>query len=741
MSLSMQGIVRGLALSVSLGALSSATYAQSASTASAGMSEPDAPGNPTEIIVTAQKRAEPLLRVPVAVTAIQAKSLIAENRTQLQDYFSQVPGLSLLSSGTGQITIAVRGISTSSSSNPTVGIVIDDVPFGASSVTSYSSRLIPDLDPSDLAQVEVLRGPQGTLYGASSMGGLLKYDTLSPSSRSFSGNIQGDLSSIEKGQFAYGTRAALNVPVSQTFAVRVSAFGRHDAGYVDNVTTGKVNSNSGTAYGGRAAALWTPNDRISWQLSTLLQNRRGNGTPEVEANYLLQPTLGSLQQARIPNTGQYSSKVRLYASNFKADLGAAQLALVTGYSQSIYSAVNDTSPTYGTFSQLFASVGGATFTNQYNTKKFTQEVRFTGSIGDFADILVGGYYGRERTTGAQLIDAVRPADGSFAFRLAQINSHTNLDELAGFGDVTLHLASRFDLQLGGRYASNKQSYPRISSGPLAGVSNTDIHADSNLFTFLVSPQFRISSNAMLYGRVASGYRIGGPNPNAAAGAPPSYKPDKTINYEIGFKGSLFDRMLTIDTSLYYIDWKNIQLSLSNATTGLTYFTNGPRAKSEGVEAAVTLAPRSGLTITANGTYNVAELTENLPTGGGYGLDGDRLPFSSRYAGSLAAEQTFPLTSRLDGFVGGTVTYVGKRYSDFQRTAALVRLQFPHYTTLDLRAGAKLDGWSLNVFATNVTDRRGIIGGSSRGLSATTTVPYSVVYIRPRTVGVSIERKF
>jgi len=696
-----------------------------------------------DIVVTAQKRSERLLSVPLPVTAIAPATLLAEGRAQLQDYFDKIPGLSLLSSGSGQFTLAVRGISTSSSSNPTVGIVIDDVPFGASSVTSYSSRLIPDLDPSDLAQVEVLRGPQGTLYGASSMGGLVKYVTVDPSTRGVFGQVQANLISVDGGGVGGGLRGAINVPLDEQLAVRVSGFGRRDPGYVDNATTGKDDVNSADAYGGRVSLLWHPDANIAWKVSALLQNIDGNGTSEVDSNSLFQTNSSDLTQTRLPGTGQYRSRVRLYSSTITADLSGFRLTALTGYGQSKYNAIYDYSPAYGVYSALFSgnpAATGATFHNIYNTRKFTQEVRVDRSIGDLIDFTVGGYYGRERTKGQQIINGVLQSADQIALNLATIRSHTNLDELAAFGDVTLHLGA-FALQAGGRYAHNTQSYPRTAAGVLVAPGTTDIRSKSSLGTFVVSPQYKFSDNAMLYARIASGYRIGGPNPNAADGAPASYAPDKTVNYEFGFKGSFWDRLLTIDTSLFYIDWRNIQLSLSNPTSGLTYFTNGPRAKSEGVEAAITLQPTTGLTIAANGTYNVAELIRDLPAGGGAGRDGDRLPFSSRFAGNIAIDQAIPLNETTSATFGGTVTYVGARYSDFQRTFSLLRPRYPAYTTFDLRAGLKQGAWSVNAFLTNVSNRRGAIGGATRSLQSLATAPFGAVYIRPRTVGLSLGRSF
>jgi outer membrane receptor protein involved in Fe transport len=172
-----------------------------------------------EVIVTAQKRSERLQDVPVPVTAIGANTLVDTNQMRLEEYYSQIPGLTLtVGDGRGVPMISIRGI-TSGYTNPTVGVVVDGTPYGASTNLALGA-LVPDIDPSELARVEVLRGPQGALYGASSMGGLLNYVTIEPSTDRASGRVQAGTSSVYDGdQLGYNLSAAVNVPLSDTFAV------------------------------------------------------------------------------------------------------------------------------------------------------------------------------------------------------------------------------------------------------------------------------------------------------------------------------------------------------------------------------------------------------------------------------------------------------------------------------------------------------------------------------------------
>ncbi len=241
---------------------------------------------------------------------------------------------------------------------------------------------------------------------------------------------------------------------------------------------------------------------------------------------------------------------------------------------------------------------------------------------------------------------------------------------------------------------------------------------------------------MIYARLASGYRAGGTNIFPGGVVPPKYEPDKTQNYELGLKGDFLGGTLSADLSLYYIDWKDIQLTLVSPAA-FTFTTNGSRARSQGAELAVHANPASGLEISGWFVWNDAELTEPLPPGSpgtAVGATGERLPNTSRVSGYLSVDQEFSLSGALIGFVGGSVAHVGDRVGPFR--AVPVRQQFEAYTQVDLRVGLKMDSWTANVFATNVGDERGDLFG---GLGA--NPPTAFTYIQPRTIGVSLSKTF
>ena len=690
-----------------------------------------------EVIVTSQKREERLQDVPIPVTAITAATLADENRSSLQDYYSQVPGLSLTPNEFGGApTIAIRGITSGDFTNPTVGITVDDVPFGPSTVIG-GGYFAPDLDPSDLARIEVLRGPQGTLYGASSMGGLLKYVTADPSTTALSGRLQAGLATVHNGPgVGYNVSGAINIPLGDTFAVRASGFTREEPGYVDNIRADERGVNKVESVGAHVSALWRPSTLFSVKLSALVQNNKLFGSPYVT----VAPGLGDLQQDFLPQTGGVDRKLQAYSATVTAKLGTFDLTSVTGYSVSRLRDALDYTQILGALTfppfQTFDTVN----TDDTHTNKVSQEIRLSTPLGTHFDWLVGGFYTHESSPWTIELIPVSPSSqrlGSLA--LVQFNSV--YAEVAAFTDLTWHITDTFDIQLGGRQSQIRQTFAETDNGiyvplyenpssPALTLVTPERATREHAFTYLVTPSWKVSPDLMLYMRFASGFRPGGINQGNLTGLPADFQPDKTRTYELGAKGSAFDRRLSFEASVYYIDWKQIQLSFLNQENGQNYFANGSEAKSQGVELSAQLTPVKGLHLGGWVSWNDAALTQDLPANStGFGLSGERLPYSSRFSASGSLDYDFPL-GRLTGGVGGALSYVGNRIGAFQ--AAPERQDLPGYAKTDLHASVRSVQWTLDLYVNNVLDRRGIVGG---GLG--TAVPTAFGVIQPRTAGFSV----
>jgi iron complex outermembrane recepter protein len=698
-----------------------------------------------EVVVTAQKRSERLQDVPVPVTAISADSLVESNQTRLQDFYTSVPGLTVTPAATqGYQLLSIRGITTGGGTNPTVGITVDDVPYGAS--TNLGGGLIvPDIDPNDLARVEVLRGPQGTLYGANSMGGLLKFVTVDPSTEGQYGSVQTGLSGVSNGaEVGYNVRGSVNYTLSDTLAVRASGFTRQDPGYIDNPFLHINGINEDHVSGGRLSTLWRPSDAFSLKLSALYQQTQADGSNDVDRSLpgFGLPPLGDLQQDYLRGVGGHDRKVQAYSAVLSAKLGVFDLTSVSGYNVNQYNDSWDLSYLYGPFTQPLFQVTGTPVTDQDSTRKFTQEVRLSAHIGPLVDWLLGAFYTHESSQVLESIIAENPTTGQDVGTLETLMFPTSYQEYAAFTDVTFHLTDQFDVQIGGRETQIRQTFSQTNTGPYATPNVPEVATNANAFTYLVTPRFKVSPGVMLYARLASGFRAGGANtsPGSYAGGivvSPQYNPDKTNNYEIGAKGDFLDHTLSMDASLYYIDWNNIQLQSFNAASGQSYNFNASRAKSEGVELSLEARPLRGLTIGAWVVWDDAALTQDFPAiSSAYGVSGDRLPYGSRFSGNVSIEDDFPLWSAATGFVGAAGSYVGDREGVFTPSAATPRQTYPAYAKLDLRAGIRLDTWTAELYANNVADRRGELSGGTGQFP-----PFAFTYIQPRTVGLSLTKKF
>jgi iron complex outermembrane receptor protein len=719
-----------------------------------------------ELVVTAQKRDERLLDVPVQVTAVSAETLTKQNLVQLADIYTRVPGLQY--SG-GRVTgLSIRGINSGGVANPTVAILVDDVPFGGS--TGAGQPPIPDFDPATLDHIEVLRGPQGTLYGASSLGGLIKYVTKQPSTTDFSGRVEATGSTVKGGDPGYALRGSVNVPIIQDkVGLLLSGFRRDDPRWLDNISTapGALGNdvNKKQTYGGRVALLIKPTDDLAVTLTAMQQKFKQRYSDLADSN-----STQVCAVCRVPSTGNTAvtafdpifngdihtlnvafsdanSNFSLYTGRIAYNLHWADFTSITAYGKADNVVNNDVTAVFGGL--LLPSYTGGTsvgIANANQTKKYSQEFRLSSQGSGKLEWLGGFFFTGEESKVPQTL-TVYTATGS-AIEDSYVGSGPQkYREMAGFGDVTYHFTDKFDLQVGGRYAQNKQSsvmtITTTPRGANLGPSSINIaRSDETAFTWLVTPSYHISPDMMVYARIASGYRPGGPN-TGVLNAPATFDSDSVINYEAGFKGYLIPGKLSIDVAAFQIDWKDIQLSNTDAVSQLTFLSNGGKARSRGLEAASTWRPMSGLTIDANAAYTQAELTQNLPVGLNTlkGQDGDRLPFTPKWTASLSAQKDFAIDADINGFVGASYAYTGERMSIFQTNAPAAsrpRYSIPSYTSVDLRAGIEVrDEFEVTLFVRNLFDKDGIITSGNRNGTGAPTARF----VQPRTAGVTIARSF
>lgn len=757
----------GLALTLAGALLGSVALAPSqaaaADPAAAAAAGPASAATAGEVVVTARKRAERLIDVPAPVTAISGQTLKQQSAVKFTDYLSTVPGVNFDSSREGSTLLILRGIATGAA-NPTVATYIDEAPFGSSTIFALGSALTPDIDPGDIEQIELLRGPQGTLYGANAIGGILKFVTTPPDTTRFGGRLEASAESISGGGAGGGLRGSLNIPViSDTLAIRVSGYGRDDPGFIDDVLHNQQNINSATVYGGRIDLLWKPTPDLKVRLSAMTHNltsadnnamdvRQIRACPTCDHGVIDGPTYGDLEVKRYlpqPLDIHYG----LYNGTVTWTPGPVSLVSSTSYSTERVDSVSDLTAQYGpllhgAIPSLFPANLGVALLRAISQTKVTQEVRLASAGEPKLEWQVGVFATQERSSADDPISLYTyPSGAPYVVPLAAYQNvfhatlYSQYTEASVFGDVDYHFTPKLDLTLGGRYSYDAQTYSQPSSGVLYGPPSTP-HASGteSAFTYLVNPRYKLSDDSVLYVRIASGYRPGGPNtvPPAVLNFPMTFGPDYLTSYEGGWKAELFEHRVSVDASAFYLQWSKMQLP--TVIGGYSAEANGGAAHSTGFEGQATWTPIHGLTLEGDATYTDAVMDSNNPTAGAF--KGNHLPLVPAWNWGASADYGWSMANNWDGFVGATYRNIGERPNVFIFNTATTGyyVPLPGYYTLDLRAGVTRDRWTLQVFIRNVTDQRGVTAtGANDGVAQDPDA--SVAIIQPRTVGMSLAARF
>lgn len=721
-----------------------------------------------EVVVTAQKRTELLQEVPQSISVLNNELLQRQQATDFASYAKLIPGLSLTGSNRGETRVTLRGTNTGGVAS-TVAVYVDDIPFGSSSGLANGSILSGDFDTFDIDRIEVLRGPQGTLYGASSLGGVLKFVTAEPKLDKFDARGEVGVETVKGGDEGYTGKAMVNVPLSDRVALRATGFYRSEDGYVDsignnpipslldptvNIRDGsnvKSNINSFKTYGGRAALLAELNDAVSIKLSAVAQNLRSDAGDEFEIDPLtLKPLYGG--HVRSQYAPEFTNiDYRIYSGTVNWDFGGATLTSATAYSKFLDDFQRDYTNYFGpvvTFIYGDAATRplGTVLNQNTSTKKFSQEIRLASADNDTFEWLVGAYFTHEKSgINPQNFYATEAATGEIATdlpTLIEIFLDSDYKEYAGFANATWHLTPRFDITFGARESHNKQSALELIDQTNVGGAREEFPAarsSEDVFTYSVAPRFELSDQVSVYARVSTGYRPGGPNAlpaTAPPGTPNTYDSDSLTSYEVGLKSDLRESGLSFDLAAFYLDWKDVQLLAVINTFGVN--ANGGTAVSKGFEFTVGYRPVSRLSLALNGSYTDAYLTEDTdPVVGG--LNGDPLPFVPKWSTSLSADYEWPVADKATAYVGSTLSYVDNRVPDLgTRNASGDLYVLPSYKTLDIRAGVDLGRWNVEAYAHNLNDSHGesFLGNFNLGPFYPNNAA-AMSIIRPRTVGLKV----
>ncbi len=727
-----------------------------------------------EIVVTATRTPQVLSDVPISVSAFSQEKMDLLGVKTIADIASITPGVTF----TQRNAIAIRGI-VSNAGAGTTGIYIDDTPIQIYKAGSFARDAVPALF--DLKRVEVLRGPQGTLFGSGSMGGTVRYITPQPSLSKYSVYSRVEGSFIDKGGANFEGGVATGGPIiKDKLGFRTSAYYRRDGGWIDRIdrATGNIadkEANWGESYALRAALKWKPVDAVELTPAIFHQYRyqnAGHGFPVntgdgASASWegFSDPSKGIFRSGnRIPSPGRDRST--LYSLTTKIKIGSAQLIANTSY----YYRKNTNQMDSSTFDSWYLgavvtptsiNIPGFgdwdSYDDIYNTQKsFAQEVRIQSGREQPLRWLVGFFYDHNKQFNTEsfhtpslntLIGVPVTVRGDLGF-FGLLRSKNS--QIAGFAQFDYDITDKITLTAGIRKAQVKYSFYGENDGLFnGGFTSAEGNSKDSPWTPKFGVQFKPDDNNLFYASAAKGFRTGGANIPIAAGVcdadlaaagfasqPKSYGSDSVWNYEVGAKNKMFDGRLEVSSSAFYIDWTNIQSRLF-FPCGFYIVDNFGKATSKGFNIQLALRVTDGLTVGGNVGYDDATYTKTLPVGAvNLVTKGDKLPISP---------WTATVTGDYDFDLAGRSSYLHVEYRYQSGYPNLVE-QNPLNSSYDpsyydrpathlvyLRAGMRFDGFDVSVFADNVFNSHTTIGRANDHIGS----PLFVINnLKPRVVGIS-----
>jgi iron complex outermembrane receptor protein len=697
-----------------------------------------------EIFVTATRREQNLREVPQSVTALTQRSLERIQADDFEDYAKLVPGLQVTTPTPGNSQVILRGLSSLNSAS-TTGIYVDSTPYGSSSGLANGNHLTADLNTFDLQRVEVLRGPQGTLYGASTMGGLLKFVTHPPDLSRFASRVQLNTEDV-KGEMGLSAKGLINVPLSERLAVRLTGVRNEEPGFIDDPLRDLDDENDTTSNAVRGSLLFQAADDLRIRLTSMGQDNELAGANDVDlAVDRSDPVLTPLQPYRplhadLSHAREFSERThtryRVHNATVNWSLPGVDVMSSTSYGTFRQEAMGDVSLLEGLIQKNGAALD-----------KLTQEVQLTSQSEHSTEWVAGVYYTSEKA-------ALDQRYTHFVYDGSAVALDSEFEELALFGTLTCKFTPNFDVAFGLRAARNEQQAFQHGEGVFVDFLSREDSTEEVLL-YSIAPRWRPSDATTIYMRVASGYRPGGPNIIPLGNpdnAPRSYGSDSVLSVEAGVKTDLLERSVSMDLSAFFLSWKDLQLS--GVVNDTSVMSNAGEAQSRGIEWAVELGPFQGFTVDLIGAYIDAALTESTATGTDVdllnGRAGDPLPYVSKWTALIGVNYEWPLSGTATAYAGANWNYIGERRTDFGSKYGR-QLTLPGYDTTYVRFGIDFERWSIGFYGKNITDTRGVSsfsesnsrqgGGVYDPDAFTWAFGSTFLVIRPRTFGLTLSARF
>ncbi|MDB5713918.1 MAG: TonB-dependent receptor [Sphingomonadales bacterium] len=730
-----------LACSAALGTLAWATGALAEEPATPATSAQVPTDYNADIVVTAQRRSEKLQEVPLSITAITEVNIEKSGIKSFEDYASRVAGLHL-SRDSSQSTFTIRGISSSAggdTTSATAGLYLDDYPL----YDTWFRFSSPDVRIFDVQRIEVLRGPQGTLYGATSLSGSIRIITNKPDLDNIHGKAEVTGSTTKGGDASYDVDGMINVPiVAGKVAIRAVGYVRKDGGYVDNTVVGEKNTNEQRTAGGRLYLRVQPNETLNLLASVTYQH---DAQDDQSATLYFPPADGSKTEWNGSVLNATKSSLLVTTLNADQEIGGGNLSLTGIYAQ------NKSRNNFDATTTVFLFGGGmapTAETRPSNSNTKIAEVRYTSDANKPFRFVLGAYYNsryRDFRQGASQATLI-PIWGTAS--IYDVYADQRATEIAAFGEGTWKFAPKWEATVGVRVFRNSYHFNGVISGLLNNLFDpltpqlTNVSNNQSSYTPRFSLSYKPVQGLNLYATASKGYRFGLTNYNSGMGGnvPLPYKSDTLWNYEVGAKASMWGGRVTFNNSLYYINWSNIQLPFRNAN-GQVYVTNAGDARSYGLESELSFRPNRAFELNAALSVGKAEMTRGNPNVVRRAASirgpqiigvqkGDRLPGSQQLSASGGIQYNIRDLGPGDAYIRVDDIYVGASYVDFIKQGSL---ETGDYNLVNVRVGYKTNRYEVTAFASNVFDKGGIVSAVPNADLLGTDAAFRV---RPRTIGVT-----
>ncbi len=747
------------------------------------------------VTVTSQKRSENLQEVPVSIQVLGAEQLDELNITDFEDLAVKFPSVSFQRLGEvpSNFQVYMRGVASGGDGNhsgplPSVGVYVDEQP-----VTTIRGAI--DVHPYDIERVEALAGPQGTLYGASSQAGTLRIITNKPDPSGFAAGYGVELNSVHEGGTGHVLEGFINAPISDSAAIRLVAWDRDDAGFIDNVPgtrtfpssgitidndgVAREDYNDGDTTGLRAALSIDIGDAWTILPSVLIQEQDINGSFGVNPDIGDLETLQFYPQTSLDRFTQSALTVQGKLGNFDVTYAYAHLGrdLDTQSDYNDYAFWYDTLFGYGTY--FYDDNGDLINPAQYiqarnGYSKTSHELRIA-SPSDERFRFVAGLFSQRQGNDIQerylidgLADVLSVTGWPDTIWLTR-QRRDDRDE-ALFGEMSYDFSDRLTATLGARFFkvdNSLRGYFGFSEGYFPGadygeavctptsptfpntpcqVFDKEVKEDDSLGRFNIS--YKLSDDAMVYGTWSEGYRPGGIN---RRGTLDPYLSDFLDNLEFGWKTSWLDRRLNFNGAVFSQDWKDFQFAILGQN-GLTEIKNANQARIRGLEADISWAATYNLMISGGVAFYDAELTENYcgftdANGNPETVcadpeapAGSRLPITAEFKGNVTARYSFDV-GEYQAYFQGLVQHEGDRRTDLRLAESQILGELDSYTMVDLSAGFGKGDWKVDFYVKNAFDERAELSRFTQCAEAVCGEQAYTVVSRPRTFGVRFAREF